>query len=198
MASNVKKIQKMYEEYMRENLTKMDKHEVIQQFVEAVLGITDLNNPEVYKQIVEILLRYEQRKAKAAALEAEGLGEEEDEELDMSGMHLPKDFADLKHQLKLLSVNSELHMRDISNAIALTKQIEPYMFDMEVPRVGTINDVLCFTWGLEEAKMAVISFVDGNTLLEVTDKQESIVLEVVEGLKDEEIVMIARLADYAR
>lgn len=198
MASNVKKIQKMYEEYMRENLTRMDKHEVIQQFVEAVLGITDLSNPEVYKQIVEILLRYEQRKAKAEALEAEGLGEEEEEELDMSGMHLPKDFQDLRHNLKLLSVNSDLNMRDISNAIALTKQIEPYMFDMEVPRVGTINGVLCFTWGLDEARMAVISFVDGNTLLEVTDKGESVILEVEEGLKSDEIMMVARLADYAR
>ncbi len=183
MANDPKKLIKMYEEYLRENLAHGTKEEIIDQFVSTVLGFMDFNNPEVYNQVVKILLRYELKKGKSGKSEEAQLpqGDEEaeldsnsGEELDFSSMYKPKDFHDLADHINLLSTSHAniIEIEDMLNLASVVKSLRPYMFDNEVPWVGVINDVLCLSWAKSAGEEALVSFVEGIIILEFSHKDE--------------------------
>lgn len=170
MSSNIKKIKTMYEEYLRDNLDAMSKEEVVEQFVQTVLGITELRDPEVYKRIVEVLLKYEKRKK---ALQSPGEGEEglstnSGEELDISDMVQTRNFSELQNQLKLISKGGEVEMQDVFTATKVVATLKKYMFDVETPRVGVIEGMLSLMWGDPTERAAILSFGEGQAILSTT------------------------------
>lgn len=197
--ANSKKLIEMYEEYLRENLSRGSREEIIDQFISTVIGFMDFNNPEVYAQVVKILLRYEQGKMKKGAQPLQGdeeaeLESDSGEELDFTGMYKPSSFNDLADHINVLSVSHAniLEIEDVLNLASVVKSVRPYMFDIEAPWVGVINEVLCLSWTNTQGQEAVISFVEGMITLEFSHKDDyyEIMLDEEDKVEQEQLMRL--------
>lgn len=197
MSNDPKDLAKLYEEYIRANLEKMSKSDVIDQFVSTVITSMDFNSPEVKAQVVKVLLKYELKKKERGIVEEAQLqqGDAEDapesdsgEELDFSSMYKPSSFDDLLDHLTLLRTSHAdiVEIEDMLNLVSVIKSLKPYMFDTEVPWIGLIDETLCIVWARDLKRNVIIAFLDGMMQLELTHKEEySELLLDDEGLLEE-------------
>jgi hypothetical protein len=191
-----KKLEQMYEAYLRDNLSNMDREEMIETFITTVLKFMDFTQPHVKEQVVKILVRYEEKKKKEGKTREEPEAEVK-EELDFTSMYKPSDFDDLLQHLTLISSSHSdvIDLEDIMNATSAAASLRKYMFDMEVPWVGLIDDLLCFSWGSDVTNSMLTIFNGGITQLEFTHKEEVYELEFTEEGELEEAGILRILAE---
>ena len=195
-----KKLEELYEAYLRDSLEHMDREEMIDTFVTTVLKFMDFDQPQVKEQVIKILMRYEARK-KSDTNRLEELQDSPPDfypqELDFSTMSKPNDFDDFLQQLMLYSSSHSdvVDLEDILNATSVAKSMRKYMFDVEVPWVGIIDNMLCLAWSKDIDKAAVIVFAGGGTQIEFTHKEDTYAIEFNEEGELEEEDALRLLAE---
>lgn len=187
-----KKLQKLYETYLRESLSDMDRDEMIETFVATVVKFMDFEQPAVKEQVIKILLRYENKKKAEKEEVPPPIEDAQIAELDFTSMYKPTDFDDLLQHLTLLSSShsESIDLEDVLNASSIVSSIRKYMFDMEVPWIGIMDDMLCMSWMRDVKKGMVVVFKGGVSQLEFTYKEEVWELDFTEeGMLEEEDIL---------
>lgn len=172
MKSKYEKISAMYEEYLKESLDAMTPEEVKEEFIRVALSMTDFSDPQVYTQVLKILVAREQQKRATAQQGDTEQQPESSGELDFTSMTKPNDFDELISCLKDYSSSHSINMMDVLNATTVAQAIREYMFDIEVPWVGIAYEMLTIAWSRNDKRTMMIHFLDGQIQAEFTHKEE--------------------------
>lgn len=172
MKSKYEKIAAMYEEYLKESLDTMTLKEVKEEFIRIAISMTDFSDPQVYTQVLKMLVAREQQKRATAQQGDTEQQQESSGELDFTSMTKPNDFNELVECLKDYSSSHEINMLDVLNATTLSQAIREYMFDVEVPWVGISYEMLTLAWSRNDNRTMFIHFLDGQIQTEFTHKKD--------------------------
>jgi hypothetical protein len=188
------KLKVLYLKYLKHNLPKMKKEEMIEILAPLMIAALDARNPSHVETMEESLRADMVRNPDRWDDEERAIlqGEQEvpptlpDGESDRD-MYASSSIDDVVAQLQLIPISEDILLEDIMNASDVAEQMRNFLFNTEMPSVGITDDTLVLGW-TNGGKAAVLVFLEGEVYLQlphVSKEPNELVLGMEGGVNKE-------------
>jgi hypothetical protein len=168
----MEKLRALYLKYLRHNLPKMKKDQLVDVIAPLLAKALNLENEGQAEVIRESLVNDMNRNPdmwsddeKRTVLQGDeappALPDGESDE----DMYTPQSLEQAIEYIKAIPTTDEILQEDIDNAAVVMEQLYPFLFTTEMPSISIIDDTLVFGWSKDKKGLVVI-FTDDYVIMQ--------------------------------
>jgi hypothetical protein len=168
----MEKLRALYLKYLRHNLPKMKKDQLVDVIAPLLAKALNLENEGQAEVIRESLVNDMNRNPdmwsddeKRTVLQGDeappALPDGESDE----DMYTPQSLEQAIEYIKAIPTTDEILQEDIDNAAVVMEQLYPFLFTTEMPIISIVDDTLVFGWSKDKKGLVVI-FTDDYVIMQ--------------------------------